>query len=256
MTWLCHLRRVSAAFVIVVLSASSGYPQSESAVSGLVTDTNGQSISDVIVYGSLSKECCPFRRETVKTNEKGQFRLEHPGAVIHFLKEHFRPQSTIIQRQRTELRVVLKPESEVVVPSCRKKQAHESQVGWRRLQFFVQKHGLKLLGGKPDVDYVRYLIRPTSGEGFLELWFGPYAMSSDPDDDLFLASQSFEQRDLALADGTVIGIESRGRFRNGNLWRQTAVFIEGGARYRDARPATARLFDQVIDSACELSYPR
>src|ERR1700733_11329586 len=53
----------------------------------------------------------------------------------------------------------------------------QNLVGWGEygLFFSVPKRGVKIFGGKPDVDYVKFVIKPTNQEATLTLWFGAMA---------------------------------------------------------------------------------
>ena len=114
---------------------------------------------------------------------------------------------------------------------------------------------VKILGGKPDVDYVRYVIKPNNGDFYLNLWFGPNSISMEPDDQQFVESVDFSQRNLVSAQGEVIGMDSWGRLSSGLSWRHTAAF-GSGAVYRSADKESAALFDQIINSICTVDYPR
>ena len=143
------------------------------------------------------------------------------------------------------------------MPLCRKPEPDFKQIGWGAygLQFKVPTRAVNILGGDPDVDYVRYLIKPMASETTLELWFGPYAMNMDPDDDLILDSVAFAQRNVDNDKGQLVGEDSWGRLADGTAWRQTAVMAEGGARYRNASPEYVELFNPVINSICDIPSP-
>src|SRR5260221_13731177 len=68
------------------------------------------------------------------------------------------------------------------IPACRRPLKGQSLVGWGKygLFFSVPKHGVKILGGKPDVDYVKFVIKPTNHDAALALWFGGMAFNPDP----------------------------------------------------------------------------
>jgi hypothetical protein len=119
------------------------------------------------------------------------------------------------------------------VRTCVQPESNQKQIGWGKygLHFTVPKD-VKILGGKPDVDYVRYIIKPNNGGPFLNLWFGPYSISMD--DQQFLESVDFSQRNLASAKGDVISMDSWGRLSSGLSWRHTAAF-GSGAVYRKRR---------------------
>ncbi len=258
------LRHVPAVWSILLLVVTVGVVlpsmlgQTESPIRGTVVTGDGKPIADVKVYGSMSKSCCPFKREQTTTDKEGQFRLEHPGAVIHFWKESLQPQALVLKGGTSEIRIAMvAPADSLIVRACGKASPGQQQIGWGKygLRFEVPTRAVKILGGKPDVDYVRYVIKPKSGEAFLELWFGPYAINTDPDDDMFINSAKFGQRNIVTADGEVVGKDSWGELAGGAMWRQTAVVAEGGSVYRSANPQAADLFNQFVDSICQVPYP-
>jgi hypothetical protein len=210
-----------------------------------------------MVYGSFSKTCCPFKREQTTTDKEGHFRLEHPGAVIHFRNENLQPQAFVIRPETSEVRITLEPSTgSLVVPVCGKPGPGQKQIGWGKygLQFNVPERAVKILGGKPDMDYVRYVVKPKAGEAYLELWFGPYALDTTPDDEEFINSIEFAQRNVVAANGGVVGKDSWGNLRSGGSWRQTAVVGQGGSRYRSTSLQDTNLFDEVINSMCVVPY--
>jgi hypothetical protein len=249
--------------LVALLMASLGsfhfpavFGQADSVLIGVVTTKDGQPVADVLVYGSLSKNCCPFKREETKTDEKGDFRLTNPGAVVHFSKDPFEPKSLVVEPQKSPVRITLESSAnDMVMPSCIKPGPHRRRIGWGKfgLQFDVATREVEILGGKADVDYVRYVIKSRTGGGYLELWFGPYAMNSQPDDDLFIHSINFQQRNVVDASGGRMGMDSSGKLESGEVWRQTFVISEG-ARYRTGAD-NVELFNRIIDSACYVPYP-
>jgi hypothetical protein len=140
-------------------------------------------------------------------------------------------------------------------PTCDKPGQGEVQLGWS-VKFNVQKRLVKISGGKTDVDYVRWVLKPKHGNSYMELWFGSYALSTEPDDDLLVNSVEFEQRGVSVEGFGVIGMDSRGRLPNGHLWRQTAIIASGGSIYQDASPEDAMIFDQIANSICNVPRPK
>lgn len=238
-------------------STLSPLGQTDSPVVGTVTAKDGKPISGVSVSGGLSGSCCPQKREQVTTDQNGQFRIEHPGAVLRFSTENFEPAAFVVSSEKSPIHITLKPSTDnLVVPVCGKVKAGQQRIGWGKygLHFDVAQRSLKILGGKPDVDYVLYVIRPKTGEAALELWFGPMAFSMMPSDDELIRSETFEQRNIVKEDGRWTGVDSWGQQGDGTRWRHTAVVAEG-AKYKDVSPEQARLFDEIVNSLCEVSDP-
>jgi hypothetical protein len=111
-----------------------------------------------------------------------------------------------------------------------------------------------VLGGKPDVDYVKFVIKPTNHEAALELWFGGMASHPDPPTEILRSSASFTQTKLLNMDGTEIGLDTKGTKPDKSRWHRFGVWAEG-AVYENASAEEAALFDQIIISACLIPYP-
>jgi len=119
------------------------------------------------------------------TNEKGEFSLQPPSAVIHFWKAGQQPLTFVVIPKVSDLRIVLNPSTDdLVVPVCASRTPARNQIGWGSFgpYFAVPKTGVEVRGGKTDVDYVRYVIKRTGGNSYLEFWRGPSAMSTEPRD--------------------------------------------------------------------------
>jgi hypothetical protein len=229
----------------------------ESPISGAVTTEDGQPIPGVVVIGSMSKNCCPFKRDETITDQNGRFRIEHPGEVIHFFKRKLKPRTIVVAPSNPEIQIVLQtPKDDLVIPACGVVSRGQKRIGWGKygLQFNVLKRAVNISGGKTDVDYVHYVIKPKAGEGWLELWFGVNAMGELPDDDQFVSSERYSHRNV-FAPGMTVGLDSWGETRGGGEWRQTAVAAFGGAKYRSASPEQTRLFDEVVNSMCMVPFP-
>jgi hypothetical protein len=234
---------VRQAILAALLFTSSIFGQTNSVISGTVTTRGGQPVAGVLVYGSMSTTCCPSKREQTTTDSEGHFRLEQSGRVVHFSQSGLQPKAIVFGEQLSEIRVAMDSDTNsLVVPKCEEPAPGYKRIGWGLygLQFNVAVRGVKILGGKPDVDYVRYAIKPKRSKAYLELWFGGYAVASDADDDRFIDSTEFAERNVVFPDGSIIGKDSSGRLRSGGSWRHTAVMVEGGAIYRDATQEDAQ----------------
>src|SRR5260370_2054166 len=156
----------------------------------------------------------------------------------------------------------VKPENSpdaMVVSACIAPRPHLRRVGWGEfgLHFDVPTRETKILGGKSDVDYVRYIIKPKAGQGYLEVWFGPYAMNPNPEKELLANSVSSQKRSVVSANGEQIGTDNSGKLQTGEVWRHT-FFMSGGmegARYKTAGENVI-LFDRIINTACYIPYAK
>jgi hypothetical protein len=152
MRYLGKLVRLSA-FLTVSMCALG---QSASPIHGTVLSKDGQPLAGVTVMGSAWKECCPVQYEHASTDEKGEFTLEHPVPVIYLGKDGLQPLAVVISG-RTSLHISMEPEANsFVIRPCEPPKRGERQIPRSKfgLNFSVPEHAGKILGGKPDVDYV------------------------------------------------------------------------------------------------------
>jgi hypothetical protein len=147
----------------------------------------------------------------------------------------------------------------MVVSSCKKPNSDTRRIGWGKLglQFDVPARDVEVLGGKPDEDYIRYVIKPKASRAYLELWFGPRAFSPEPDKELLLSSVEKNKRSVVNAAGQEISQNSSGKLSTGEVWRHTFLVTGGqdGAHYKAAQE-NADLFNHIIDSACYSERPK
>lgn len=236
--------------------ASPTLAQSALPLTGTVVTDDGLPMAGVMVQGRLWKDCCPAQQDSATSNEKGEFRLEHGGLVIHFLKDNLQPETIVLKPGVSKVRVTVhRSTNSLSVPICGRPRRGEKQIGQKYgPRFTVPVHIVTIKGGKPDTDYVKYVIMPKKGKSYLEFWFGPYALSSEPDDEQFVNSSDFSQRNIAVAGGG-IGMDSWGHLRGGDSWRQTVIVGHGGAVYVRASASEATVFDRIINSICTVPYP-
>jgi hypothetical protein len=142
------------------------------------------------------------------------------------------------------------------IPACGNLPNDQKWISWGQygLKFKVPKRGVKILGGDPDVDYVKFVIKPADHDTALVLWFGPYALTPEPKQEQLKSSAEFTQTKVVNSDGTAIGLDTRGKNHDNTTWRRFAVWLEG-AVYENASASDAALFDRVIESACVVPHP-
>lgn len=225
---------------------------------GIVKSADGTPIEKVSVYENSQRSA-----KEIVTDSDGKFSLENAGSVLHFSKGGFQPQVVILKPGDKEIEITMTTEDGLLLPVCGpgKQTSKEIRPGKFGLRFSIPKQEkLTVKGGKWDVDYVKYVILSDIGHDYLEMWFGPYAMNLNPDDEVFIKSTEFKQRSLDLDDDArrivqTVGYDTVGKYPNGKIWRQTAMIAEGGARYLADSPEEASVFDRIVDSLCYAPYP-
>src|SRR6266581_6154876 len=76
------------ALPMMLIFFPSLYSQTGSPIKGTVVTDDGQPIPGVSLNGKNWNIFYPVRQTDMITNEKGEFRLDHPSAVLHFWKEN------------------------------------------------------------------------------------------------------------------------------------------------------------------------
>ncbi len=244
---------VTLLMIFYVKPLSSTATANEMPVTGIVVNEDGEPLANVTVYGSRSA-CCSYEIEETTTNVEGAFRLERPGAVIHFSKAKFRPGALVVASATPNMQITLRADvGSAELPVCSKLGPGEKIVGWGKdsLHFAIDTRSAEIRGGKPEVDYVRYVIKPKGRKAYLALWFGGNAASLDPADELFIRSTRFELRNVIDEHRNVVGRDSWGEQANGERWRHIAVEFAGAAIYQDTALRDADLFDRIIRTMCQ-----
>jgi hypothetical protein len=257
---------------VLVLGFASANPCCGQAVGqvarGKVVSERGEPIEGVEVYGTKMK-CCPATVKSTTTKPDGTFNLIEPGAVLHFRRSGLEPLS-LANEKEMPLRVVMKSQQPTawVIPACGPKE----QTRFGQTFLFLRPTGEPLAEGH-DVDYTRFGVKGRHG-GLLDSWFGPTAASVDASEELYAKSESFSERFVEVAGFGLVGIDARGKFKNGKQWRWVGLIYANGSdgkslagtrrhwprmgatdmiRYQDATVDEASDFDQIIDSVCHKS---
>ncbi|MGA8036710.1 MAG: carboxypeptidase-like regulatory domain-containing protein [Candidatus Acidiferrales bacterium] len=241
-----------AAIAMAVALVCAAPARAQAPMHGTVVSEHGQPIAGARLYGSRP-DAAPYKSDTATTDARGRFILDHPGAVVHIYKESFEPLTIITARAGSQTQfVLLSAKNDLSVPPCGPVPAGSRRLdAGLRLQFIVDPKTVKILGGKADVDYRKFVIKPKSpkdSKAYLALWFGPYAFEAEPFDDDLIQSASFSQRNLVLSAGGTIGIDTVG-VKNSLHWRHTGG-AGNGADYDLANEDEARLFDEIVSSVC------
>jgi hypothetical protein len=245
-----------AMFWLLALGSLGG--QSQTSITGNVVTRDGKPLAGVDVLGGMGKTCCPYQRPHTTTDEVGHFTLQNPGEVMLFYARGFEPHAVVLANSTTELREVMDASTgDLAPPRCGARAKGERRIGgsWG-VGFTVPTKEVKVIGGKTDVDYVRFVVRSKVDSAYMEIWFGPYALETLPDDDLLVASDEFSLTNLVAPDGSDFGGDSRGHLKTGGYWRWTSVVGRGGVVFRDVPQADLATFDKIADSICYTPYPQ
>lgn len=216
---------------------------------GVVSAENGAPIAGVKIFAW---------RDTT-TDAEGKFELENlpsQDSVIYFQKEGFRPKASVLKAGASSLVAVLEDDAKSawVVPRCKGEDAGTSPFG-QQLKFLLPKSSQ--VRKVKDIDYQEYLIAFAKDTPRLQLWWGPMVTSGKAVNDLILQSVSLNIRSIRRDSGEIIGTDHWGKTVDGKFWR-SADFpgFSGASIYEGVSIETANAYNQIIDSACQLSKAR
>jgi hypothetical protein len=235
---------------------------------GKVVSESGKPIEGVEIYGTKWK-CCPATVKSMTTKRDGIFTLTEPGAVLHFRRSGLEPFSLVMNRGMPHTVVLHTQQSTAwVIPAC----GPQEPMRFGQTFVFLRPTGEPLAEGH-DVDYTRFGVKGRHGD-WLDSWFGGTAASVDASEELYAKSESFSERFVEVAGFGLVGIDAKGKYRNGKRWRWVGLISANGAdgkslagtrwhwsrmgatdmiRYQDATVDEASDFDQIIDSVCHKS---
>lgn len=202
------------------------------------------------LYGAFVGTNLTGLGRNVRTDSNGRFVLPSTGTIVSFRKHGFRPISFITASLQRPLSVVMEAASatEWRIPRWSGTDGHA--VGSEFWQFNVPSTiTIRRNGGNWEVWRLEARLVDTKGEAaILTFTFGSAIAGED---------ETRRQADLSeVTERSVsvkgqLGIEGRGKLRNGTLWREVSLW-NGNAEYSGVSAEAASVFDRVIDSAC---YP-
>jgi hypothetical protein len=234
-------------FVITRVDEVDADPTAQLTVSGTVTDTDGIAMAGVDVY-SQTVNCCQPWVSRARSDAAGNFAIKIAGQVLTFLKTGYAPQSLVLETGRNDIHIILqsKPTYDWQIPACK---ANASMNQFRGLPLRLYKlEGFHTERISPSPNPLFVIRRRGDNNSFIRLSTGrgPYGdMASRIFD-----SESSAQRNVLDAQGKPIGIDGTGKIENYGAWRILSLPGQEVVEYDAVSPATARLFDAVIDSAC------
>jgi len=236
-----------ALFVITRVSDVESVPPANLNLRGTVLGPDGRPLEGFVVVDDVVGGSPPQRQQTT-TNAKGEFEFSDSGQLLRFENLNYRPLALAVEPGTTPVNVRLEDtkRSGWVIPSCRQVNGSANRVGFSVL-FALPK----TLEPSPfnDGDTHAYFIIPRGREPYeAELVITTRSdQTAEPDVSYDLSPS--EERSIRDRAGAVVGIDSRGRLKNGKRWR-TAIFFHDSAAYTLLPREQTSLFNEIIDSAC------
>lgn len=237
-----------ALLVITQVSEVESIPPSNLNLRGVLIGVDGKPVEGLAVFDDVLGGSPPERQKTV-TNKQGEFAFSNLGQQLRFENPNYRPLALTVEPGGAPIRVRLQDakQSDWVIPACGG--ASPGRIGFSVL-FAVPK----TMESSPlnDADMQSIFVYPRGGQppsAELIISSSSEEMNDAADS---LDSEQFEERWVKDSAGNVVGIDARGRMKQGGYgyWR-TAIFLgRDTASYRLQSGKEPNALDQIIDSAC------
>lgn len=235
-----------ALLVITQISDVESAPPANLSVHGVLLGIDGQPVEGFTVIDDVLGGTPPGSRTAV-TDKQGRFAFSNSGQQLRFESPFYRPLTFTVETGGSDIRVRLEAakQSDWVIRAC--DQVLGKRVGFSvlfalpktmesepfksddRQSIFVYDHG----GSAPEADLIISQILDGTTEEFDSL-----------------DSERFEERWIKDEAGRVVGIDARGRLRDGKYRRRALFFAHDDATYWLDPGKAPKALDEVIDSAC------
>lgn len=213
----------------------------EITVSGVVLDENEKPVAGAwIAHAAL-----PNKDNQTSADGSFRFTTRAPAFVIRQLGY----QGAYVKVTQTgPLRIILKPVQDTL-PICTNPTTCSSlsQAGGHFC--FPKIPGVKVRGHGQDIDYTTlvYSAHGPHGKRYLQHGSGPMWSFGVPEDEDVRSSVEYSER--TYQGKRYFVVDARGKTAKGGMWRFLGEMGES-AEYEDADPATAALFDKMMDGVC------
>ena len=147
----------------------------------------------------------------------------------------------------------------LIVSICRDHDASTQRIGsgnpagTSRVYFDIPGQHFKIRSMAPDLAIGTYhSVVLNDSSAALEIGYGQLSVERELNSAYSIFSEHVDEREVRVQNGIVIGKDRWGYLKSGESWR--LVRFAGGDEvgYRPTREDEARLFDHVINSACQL----
>jgi hypothetical protein len=236
-----------ALLVITQVSDVESVPPANLNVHGVVIGVDGGPVAGFTVIDDVLGGSPPVRQTTV-TDKQGTFAFSDSGQQLRFENPDYRPLALTVETGGPEIRVRLEAakESDWVIHTC--KEVHSG----KRVGFSVLFALPKTMESEPGetIDGQSIFVYPHGRSApEAELIFSRILDGTTEEIDSF-GFEWFEERWIKDEAGKVVGIDARGRRREGEYWRTAVFFAHDTATYWLKPGEPPKELDEIIDSAC------
>ena len=233
--------------VITEVSDVESVPIANLTLRGVLTGPDGKPVEGFTVIDDVLGGTPPVRQTTI-TNKQGEFVFSNSGQQLRFENPNYRPSALTVEPGGAPVQVRLQDakESDWVIASCGQGDP-SSRVGYS-VRFSLPK---------------TMESSPFSNEGMQSVFIYPrgtdrssakliisHSTNEILDAADSLDSERFEERWVKDSAGHVVGMDARGRMKDGSRWRTALFFGHDTASYQLRPGEPPNPLDQVIDSAC------
>lgn len=236
-----------ALLVITQVSDVESEPPANLNVHGVVLGIDGRPVEGFTVIDDVLGGSPPVRQTTV-TDKQGKFAFSNSGQQLRLKSPDYRPLALTVETGGPEIRVRLEAatQSDWVIRAC--KEDHSGrQVGFSVL--FALPRAMESEPFK-DKDIQSIFVYPHGGSAPAAELIISRILDATTEEVDSLDFQWFEERWIKDDAGKVVGIDARGRLRDGHYRRTALFFAHDVVTYwlDSGKPPIA--LDEIIDSAC------
>lgn len=235
-------------FVIIQVADVESVPPARLNVRGTLLGPDGKPIKGFVVIDDILGGSPPERQQTV-TNGKGQFDFSISGQLVRFENPSYRPVALAVELGGAHVLVRLEDAktSDWLISECGAEMNPASRIGFSVL-FPIPT----TMESSPfnTGDSHSYFIFPRGGEPTSAEFFISTSTDEPAETTDAVGSDWSEQRWIKESAGAVIGIDARGRRKDGVHWRIATFWGHDAAWYNLRSEEQTNLLDGVINSAC------
>jgi hypothetical protein len=233
--------------VITQVSDVDSVPPANLSLSGVVLAPDGKRAQGVIVLNDSNGGNPAVRQQSV-TEENGQFRFSDAGQVIRIEMPEYRPFGRIVSAGRTPMRIRLEEAkaSDWVVPACSENPT--SRVGFKALISVPPSMSAEYY--KDDNQQTYFVYPKESSAPEAELIMG-HESEDIGDNGAGRDSKWFSQRWIKDSSGHILGVDARGRSRDGTYYRAATFgkrdMVGYSLHHKNENPSE---LNKIIDGLC------
>ena len=237
-------------FVITQVSDVDSIPPAHLDLSGVVLSPDGKPARGITLLNDADGGYPPVRQQTV-TDNSGQFHFADAGQIIRIELPEYRPVGRLVDAAGSPVSIRLEraQSSDWIVPAC-SKNSTKNRVGFKALISLPSSMDAEYYKNDDEQTYFVYPKESSPPEAELIVEHdgrsGSLAGNGAGRESIW-----FSERWIKDSTGHVLGIDARGRDRNGIYFRSAVLgehdWVLYGLNKKDESPSE---LDKIIDGLC------